>query len=224
MKAYYADSNCTIFHGDSREILPALQPVDSIVTDPVWPNAHPDLQGADRPRELFAEAAAHFPRLAKRVAVQLGCDSDPRFLSGMPAAMPFFRVAHLEYVRPHYKGRLLYTGDVAYLFGEPPPSRKGKQVIPGKCIQTDAAKVTRLHPCARQYQHVRWLVGWFGGELILDPFMGTGTTLRAAKDCGYQAIGIEIEERFCELAATALSQSVMEFDATSAPLPNSEAA
>jgi len=67
----------------------------------------------------------------------------------------------------------------------------------------------RVHPTEKPIELLRDVIRSVPGETVLDPFMGSGTTLRAAKDLGRKAIGIEIEERYCEIAAKRLAQEVM---------------
>ena len=69
------------------------------------------------------------------------------------------------------------------------------------------------HPCPKPFKAWLWLVQKMCSPkgTVLDPFMGSGTTLRAAKDLGRSAIGIEIEESYCEIAANRLRQQVMDF-------------
>lgn len=72
----------------------------------------------------------------------------------------------------------------------------------------------RSHPNEKPLKLVSSFLGWHSliGDTILDPFMGSGTTLRAAKDLGRKAIGIELEERYCEIAAKRLGQEVLRFE------------
>lgn len=69
----------------------------------------------------------------------------------------------------------------------------------------------RDHPTQKPLEVMSWAILKCPGEpkLILDPFMGVGTTLRAAKDLGRQAIGIEREERYCEIAVKRMAQEVL---------------
>ncbi len=229
MTPYYEHAGITIYHGDCREILSQLAPVDSVITDPVWPNSSKELVGAERPAELFAEMCSVLPS-TKRLIVHLGCDSDPRFLFGVPSTLPFLRVAWLRYACPTRKGRCLYGADVAYVYGTYPKSAPGRRVISGEycSVKPDVRRVRVTkhreygrpvgdeHPCPRRLQHLRWLVAKWTEGITLDPFMGSGTTLVA---CAYQkvpAIGIEIEERYCEIAAKRLAQEVFSFDEESA--------
>ena len=73
------------------------------------------------------------------------------------------------------------------------------------------ARDTGLHPTQKPLALMEYLVLTYSNsaDLILDPYMGSGTTLRAAKDLGRKAIGIEIEERYCEIAAKRLAQAVL---------------
>jgi site-specific DNA-methyltransferase (adenine-specific) len=71
------------------------------------------------------------------------------------------------------------------------------------------------HPSPKPFAAMRWILSRLPNGDVIDPFMGSGTTLRAAKDLGRKAIGIEIEERYCEIAAKRMSQSVFDFRSSS---------
>jgi site-specific DNA-methyltransferase (adenine-specific) len=78
--------------------------------------------------------------------------------------------------------------------------RLGK-IIPSKHQHPTEKPVKLMGKCIGLFTNV--------GDLVVDPFMGTGATLRAAKDLGRKAIGIEIEERYCEIAADRMRQEVL---------------
>jgi DNA modification methylase len=74
-------------------------------------------------------------------------------------------------------------------------------------------KETRVHPTQKPLPLMRWCLTLApDAQTILDPFMGSGTTLVAAKLEGRKSVGIEISEKYCEIAANRLRQRVLQFD------------
>ena len=77
------------------------------------------------------------------------------------------------------------------------------------------SKMNKAHPTQKPVQLMCWCIGLAGNpQSILDPFMGSGTTLVAAKNLGRKAIGIEIEEKYCAIAVDRLRQGVLLTEAT----------
>jgi DNA modification methylase len=127
-----------------------------------------------------------------------------------------------KYPKPDHMGAFFYPASVSCSSWGirlwQPILYYGKDPYPGKLkpdakISYDSDRLTD-HPCPKPLDSWGWLVQrtTLKGELILDPFAGSGTTLLAAKNTHRHAIGIEIEEKYCEIAAKRLSQEVFEFN------------
>ena len=205
---YYQDDAVTILHGDSREW--DFLPGDVMVTDPPygidhrsgfdssWAGsaiANDDTTDArdvvlarwNRPAIVFGTWKR--PRPANTRAV-LVWDKGPA--SGMGDLRFPWRLSHEE----------------LYVIGEGFVGRRDESVIKGFTIVTWESQ-GRAHPNAKPVPLMRYLIGRCPEGVILDPFMGSGTTLVAAKEAGRRAIGIEIEERYCEIAANRCRQEVL---------------
>lgn len=189
-----------IYNGDCREVMKKIPDKSVVViTDPVWPNST-DIPGGDRPYELFAEAFKQINRIAYRVVIQLGCDSDPRIFA--PLELPFIRVVSMKYLIPHYKGRILYGGDMAYAFGDIPSSQPHQRVLPGEYLYKSNSEKKPNHPCPRRLSHTLDIVIDYTryGDVVVDPFAGSGTTAVASMRAERDFIAIEISKEFCKEA------------------------
>lgn len=210
MKPYFQDASCTIWHGDCREILPTLQRADLVLTDPPFGmqfqsgfriRQHARIHGDEAlPLDLIKAAIGHATR-----AAYVFCRWDN--LQEMPAPSSV-----LAWVKNNWS-----MGDLRHEHGRqweaicfyPQAAHEFVRRIPDviACDRTG----NNLHPTEKPEALLRTILAANVGELVLDPFMGSGTTLRAAKDLGRKAIGVEIEERYCEIAARRLGQEVLAF-------------
>jgi site-specific DNA-methyltransferase (adenine-specific) len=108
-------------------------------------------------------------------------------------------------------------GDLEHEFGRrwegcafyPGPQHRFLKRPADLIIANRVGPMSLVHPNEKPVEALTPLIDCHPGETILDPFMGSGTTLRAAKDLGRKAIGIEIEEKYCEIAAKRLRQEIL---------------
>jgi len=195
MKPYYDRGGMTIYHGDCRDILPGLPQVDLVLTDPPYPNnADHFLAGIETARLVLG--SLHVPE-----AIVFWSE-----LEHPPCSLPLVAV-HVWH-RSNVNGR---PYEAAYQFATDGRKRRS-EVFRHPAIFAGAGPGCHEylgHPTQKPRALIRRLMEKSAAALILDPFMGSGTTLRAAKDLGRKAIGIEIEERYAEIAARRLEQEVL---------------
>ncbi|MFH1603642.1 MAG: DNA methyltransferase [Pseudomonadota bacterium] len=210
-----------LYRGDCLEVLPTLkgESIDAIVTDPVWPGSRVQFAGSDDSHGLLRKSLELIQ--ADRVVIHLCRDTDPRFLSSVPDRWPFLCVCWLRFARASYKGRLLSSAEVGYIFGAHPQASTYR-VAPAEMVLTRSDSGTLRHtgrgdktidyegrhPCPRQTGMVAWLVRWFGGPICCDPFMGSGTAGVACERLGRKFIGIEIEQKYFDIACRRIAAEV----------------
>jgi site-specific DNA-methyltransferase (adenine-specific) len=214
---YYQRDGITIYHGDSAAILPALEPGFVLLTDPVYGidgGKGGDARDYAKGRYLSTEDTEHYVRLVCVPIVSIGIHRAIR-----AAVTPGIRCLGM-YPRPDDMGCFwspaaathgpwgFTTFQPILYYGK--DFRAGKGALPTGRQLTEAAEKNG-HPCPKPIGAWRWLLAKVSmeGETVVDPFMGSGTTLVAARQEGRTAIGIEIEERYCEIAAKRLSQGVL---------------
>lgn len=206
--------NATLYLGDARDLI-GMSSGRVLVTDPVWPNCPSDsIPGSNDPWGLWAEFCGRLPDL-DRMVVCMRSDSDPRFLSSVPMSLPFFRSIQMTYAVPGYIGRKLGGDETAYWFGSPIKPARGRNLIPGRapCAQP-GGRPANGHPMSRAQVHFDWLVDWCSdeGDAVVDPFMGSGTTGVACVKAGRPFVGIEIDQRYFDIACRRIEQAQRQSD------------
>jgi site-specific DNA-methyltransferase (adenine-specific) len=222
-RPYFESDGVTLYHGDCREILPQLEPeaFDLVLTDPPYLVSYSGRWGSDWGIIEGDSDQGWVGPVYRELWRTLKPDSLCITFYGWPSADVFFDAWYLSGFRPVsvlvlIKGRwglghfTRAQHEQAYILAKGRP-KKPQAAISDVLIWDDLPQ--QFHPNQKPLGAMSRLVSTFSsdGGLILDPFCGSGTTLVAARHHGRRAVGIEIEERYCELAALRLSQQVFRF-------------
>ena len=238
---YYQDEAVKLYHGDCRTVLPRLDIHPALViTDPPYRSLDIDVirgtttrlvggrngRGGERigsvnrgwfptlgDEEITVSLAALRDLLIPTGALYVFCDvkTGLRILPGLnPANVLIWDKIHIGM---GYNWRRTHEW-VGYF---PKPDHQLRSATLGDIIRCPSVD-NKQHPTEKPLSVLYPLIVNSSdvGQLILDPFAGSGSILRAAKDLGRKAVGIEYEERYCEIAAARMRQEVLRYDASAA--------
>lgn len=223
MTPYYADDLVMLYHGDCRDVLPTLMRhdivADVLVTDPPYGIAwrqhgggvtgktrgsrrHDGIVGdattaardwvlsrwGDKPALVFGSFRAPFPADVRQVLVYRKSPD-----AGLMGSVTGFRT----------------DAEPVFLLGQWPKRNARWSSVLESRIGLQTLQAGQGHPHAKPIDVMARLIDAAPPGIVLDPFAGSGSTLVAAKTLGRKAVGIEIDERYCEMAANRLSQEVL---------------
>lgn len=234
---YYQDDHVTIYHARCEDVLPTLSDVGLVLTSPPY-NLNGDgnssagtyFKALEAGYDEHQDNMPHADYVAWQRKVVAMCwetlaDDGAIYYQHKPRVGGSCAKLPLE-LNPGLPLRQVIIWDRGSGFNRQftyyVPSHEWIMVLakPAFRITTrDVDDVWRIppesgseHPAPFPLRLAARAVNSTKAQLIVDPFMGSGTTLRAAKDAGRKAIGIELSERYCEIAAERMAQEVLAFD------------
>lgn len=214
-RIYYQDNYATIYHGDCREILPQLEPVDLVLTDPPYGISISDKElGRGRSTGIASTPMIYGEWDSQRVS-----GATVSLLLALKTRLILWGGNYYADLLPPSPGWLVWDKRG----GLPSRSYADVELAWTNCPMTarlftskwdgfirDNNEKRNGHPTQKPLNLMKWCLGFAAeAKTVLDPFMGSGTTLRAAKDLAIKSIGIEIEEKYCEIAVKRLRQEVL---------------
>ena len=195
---YYDVDGITIYHGDCREILPYLPKVDLVLTDPPY-----GIQKWDWDENYPEGIEKELTQKAPTIAIMCGQWAIPKCISAL--GDKYIGIIALHNRNGMTFSPLGFGNWIPCIIGGIRP-KSGQDLL---SFNVNGDKPN--HPSPKPISAMNRLINRLSerGHIILDPFMGSGTTLVAAKHLHRKAIGIEIEEKYCQIAIKRLSQGVL---------------
>jgi len=216
---YYDRDGITIYCGDCREIVPQLGRFDLLLTDPPY-GMNLDTDNSRFCGGTKGNMAKHGNGIGTaNGAPVIGDDKpfDPSFMLDSAEDKIVWGWNHFANKLPNGSclvwikrndeafGSFLSDAETAW-------KSNGCGVYCRRDLSNNAITRQRVHPTQKPVGLMRWCLSFFpDASSVLDPFMGSGTTLVAAKELGIRAVGIELNERYCEIAVKRLAQGVLDF-------------
>lgn len=228
---YYQDELVTLYHGDCREVLPSLSEIRLIVTDPPYvfgiastaqegkSGGWGDLMNSSVWYEAWLSEVKRLTSNASGAAwVFNSWRSFPvlaRAAYGVGWPIESLLVWDKEWIGPGGSRGLRPSYELAALFVQPEFALSDRG-LPDIWRSKWSSLKPNGHPAEKPVPLLAKLIRESGGGTVLDPFCGSGSTLVAAKQENCCAIGVEIEERWCEVTARRLAQGQLFTDEVSA--------
>ncbi len=235
---YYQDPWCTLYHGAAEAVIPLLpQQIDVVLTDPPYGALETHAKHLSTVRLRHGEPARQvlpFAGISADALVALAtclvqtarrwvifsCEWKHAHLLDQAGLLVRLGIWRKRNGAPQFTGDRPGMGWEAIAICHRPGAKRWNGG--GKHAFWDFPTMPETgHPTAKPVALYAELLRDFSdpNEVVLDPFMGSGTVLVASKNLGRTSIGIEIEERYCEMAARRLAQEVLPLHSAPRPVP-----